>query len=135
MSQSTDFSRFFRSVAALLLLTFSSQTFAAEAILVINRVAADQYAVVRAPGTTPMGNDVIIKTKYCHEYSRNEDAVLVSAQDGGENALLFASGAQCEVVGVTKASDRNFNIIDFLIQIGLMALNAKTRAIPVPKRN
>lgn len=119
----------------LLMLTFGSQTFAAEAILVVNRVATDHYAVVRAPGTTPIGNDVVIKTKYCHEYSRNEDAVLVSAQDGSENALLFASGAQCEVVAVTKESDRSFNLIEFLIQVGLMALTGKSRAAPKPKRN
>jgi hypothetical protein len=135
MSQSTDLSRFYRAVAATLVVALSSQSFAAEAILVVNRVATDQYAVVKAPGTTPIGNDVVIKTKYCHEYSRNEDAVLVSAQDGGENALLFASGAQCEVVAVTKASDRNFNLIDFLVQLGLMALTGKNRATPTPKRN
>ena len=136
MSQSTDFSRFLRVCAAVVLSTFSLQCVADEAYIVITRVAADQYAVVRAPGTTPIGkDDIVIKTKYCYEYSRNEEAVLTSKEDGGENALMFASGAQCEVVAVSKSSDSSFNLFDFLIQLGLLALTGKTRAKPTPKRN
>jgi hypothetical protein len=135
MSQSPDFSRFLRTAAVIVLTTFSLQCVAEEAILVVNRVAADEYAVVRAPGTTPIGkDDIVIKTKYCHEYSYNEDVVLTSKEDGGENALLFASGAQCEVVAVSKKSDNSFNLLDFLIQLGLLALTGKGRAKPVPKR-
>ncbi len=135
MSQSTDFPRFLRVCAAVVLATFSLQCFAEEATIVINRVGQDQYAVVRAPGTTPISkDDIVIKTKYCYEYSRNEDAILTSKEDGGENALFFASGAQCEVVAVSKASDSSFNLFDFLIQLGLLALT-KGRVTPKPKRN
>jgi hypothetical protein len=134
MSQSTDFSRFLRVASAVVLTTFSMQCIAEEVIIVVNRIGADQYAVVRAPGTTPIGkDDIVIQTKYCHEYSYNEDAVLTSKEDGGENALLFASGAQCEVVSVSKKSDNSFNLIDFLIQIGIM-LATKGLVKPVPKR-
>ena len=66
-----------------------------------------------------MGNGtIVIKTKYCHEYVRDEEAILQTSEDGGENALLFATGAYCEVVGVNKEKRPQLRrVIDFLIDL------------------
>lgn len=101
-------------VAASVLVSFSSASLAQDATIRVTRKATDQYAVAKS--------EVVISTKYCHEYARDEEAVLMSRQDGAENALLFASGAQCEVVAATKPNDSKFNLLDFLIQLGLMVL-------------
>ena len=69
---------------------------------------------------------------------RDEEAVLQTSEDGAENALLFATGAYCEVVGVNKAEDRTYGLIDFLFDLGLMLLNRATGGVtpkPMPKRN
>ena len=77
-----------------------------------------------------MGNGtIVIKTKYCHEYVRDEEAILQTSEDGGENALLFATGAYREVVGVNKENDRSYGVIDFLIDLGLMLLNKATGGV------
>lgn len=104
-----------------------------QATLRITRKAADEYAVANVGNGT-----IVIKTKYCHEYVRDEEAVLQTSEDGSENALLFATGAYCEVVGVNKENDRSYGLLDFLIDVGLMLLNKATGGItpkPMPKRN
>lgn len=116
-------------VAGLLILTFTSACLSQEATIRVTRKAEDQYAVSKT--------DIVITTKYCHEYSRDEEAVLTSRDDGAENALLFASGAQCEVVAATKPDDSKFSLLDFLIQLGLMVLTKGASGLPkpMPKRN
>jgi hypothetical protein len=104
-----------------------------QATIRVTRKATDEYAV------NSLGNGtIVIKTRYCHEYVRNEEALLQTREDGAENALLFATGAYCDVVGVTKADDRSYGLLDFLVDLGLMLLNKATRGltpIPMPKRN
>ncbi len=107
-----------------------SQTISQEATIRVTRKAADQYAVE--------GSKITITTKYCHEYVRNEDAIMTTRAEGSENALLFATGAQCEVISAIKADDSTFSLLDFLIQLGLMIATKGllgSPAIPMPKRN
>jgi hypothetical protein len=108
------FFRFNRVVALTLLVTFTSASLAQEATIRVTRKDRDQYAVSKT--------EVVITTKYCHEYARDDEAVLTTRQDGADNALLFSSGAQCEVVSASKPNDSKFNLLDFLIQLGLMVL-------------
>ncbi|MEO7253930.1 MAG: hypothetical protein ABIZ64_06785, partial [Casimicrobium sp.] len=93
-----------RIVAATLIVTLAtpplalfaqSQTISQEATIRVTRKATDQYAVE--------GTKVTITTKYCHEYVRNEEAIMTTRAEGSENALLFATGAQCEVISAVKA--------------------------------
>jgi len=120
---------FKKSVAALLMLTFTSAALSQQAAIRVTRKAEDQYAVSKT--------DIVITTKYCHEYSRDEEAILTSREEGAENALLFASGAQCEVIAATKPDDSKFSLLDFLIQLGLMVLTKGASGLPkpMPKRN
>jgi len=120
---------FKKSVAALLMLTFTSAALSQQATIRVTRKAEDQYAVSKT--------DIVITTKYCHEYSRDEEAILTSREEGAENALLFASGAQCEVIAATKPDDSKFSLLDFLIQLGLMVLTKGASGLPkpMPKRN
>ncbi len=107
-----------------------SQTISQEATIRVTRKATDQYTVD--------GSKITITTKYCHEYVRNEEAILTTRAEGGENALLFATGAQCEVISASKADDSKFSLLDFLIQLGLMIATKGllgSPAIPMPKRN
>lgn len=107
-------------------------TQANQATIRVTRKAADEYSVANVGNGT-----IVVKTKYCHEYVRDEDAVLQTNEDGGENALLFATGASCEVVGVSKANDRSYGLLDFLFDLGLLLLNKATGGItpkPMPKR-
>jgi len=110
-----------------------AQNQANTATLRITRKAADEYSVGN------VGNGTItIKTKYCHEYVRDDEAVLQTSEDGGDNALLFATGAMCDVVAVTNTADRSYGLLDFLIDLGLMLLNKATGGVtpkPMPKRN
>jgi hypothetical protein len=108
------FFRFNRLVALTLLVTFTSASLAQEATIRVTRKDRDQYAVSKT--------EVVITTKYCHEYARDDEAVLTTRQDGADNALLFSSGAQCEVISASKPNDSKFNLLDFLIQLGLMVL-------------
>ena len=78
-------------------------------------------------------SEVVITTKYCHEYSRDEEALLTTRAEGAENALLFASGAQCEVISATKPEDSSFSLLDFLIQLGLMIATKGALGSPTPK--
>jgi hypothetical protein len=117
--------RFTRVVAATMLLAFTSASLAQEATIRVTRKAKDQYAVSKS--------DVVITTKYCHEYARDDEAVLSTRQDGADNALLFATGAQCEVIAASKPSDSKFDLLDFLVQLGLMILTKGATGIPVPK--
>ena len=127
-------SSFTRIVATTLItaLTLPSvSAFAQEATIRVTRKATDQYAVSKS--------DIVITTKYCHEYVRDEEAVLTTRQDGADNALLFASGAQCEVIAAVKPNDSKFNLLDFLIQLGLMiatkgVLGSVSNPLPMPKR-
>ena len=128
-----------RIVAATLIITLAmpplslfaqAQTINQEATIRVTRKAADLYAVE--------GTKITITTKYCHEYVRNDDAVLTTRAEGSENALLFATGAQCEVISATKADDSRFSLLDFLIQLGLMIATKGllgSPTIPMPKRN
>ena len=118
-----------RCVAALLLVTFTSASLAQQATIRVTRKATDQYAVSKS--------EVVITTKYCHEYSRDEEAILTTRDEGADNALLFASGAQCEVIAATKPDDSKFDLLDFLIQLGLMVLTKGATGLPKPmmKRN
>lgn len=102
---------------------------AQQATIRVTRVALDKYAVSKS--------DVVITTKYCHEYSRDEEALLTTRAEGAENALLFASGAQCEVISATKPEDSSFSLLDFLIQLGLMIATKGVLGSPkpTPKRN
>ena len=114
-----------RGVAALLLVTFTSASLAQEATIRVTRKATDQYAVSKS--------EVVITTKYCHEYSRDEEAIMTTRSEGAENALLFASGAQCEVIAASKPDDSKFDLLDFLIQLGLMVLTKGATGLPKPK--
>ncbi len=114
-----------RCIAGVLLVTFTSASLAQQATIRVTRKATDQYAVSKS--------DVVITTKYCHEYSRDEEAILTTREEGAENALLFASGAQCEVIAASKPDDSKFDLLDFLIQLGLMVLTKGATGIPVPK--
>ena len=128
-----------RIVAATLMITMASPplslfaqvpTFSQEATIRVTRKATDQYAVE--------GSKITITTKYCHEYVRNEEAVMTTRAEGAENALLFATGAQCEVISAVKADDSKFSLLDFLIQLGLMIATKGllgNPVIPMPKRN
>ena len=128
-----------RAVAATLIVTLATtplslfaqaQTINQEALIRVTRKATDQYAVE--------GSKITITTKYCHEYVRNDEAVLTTRAEGAENALLFATGAQCEVISATKADDSKFSLLDFLIQLGLMIATKGllgSPTIPMPKRN
>ena len=118
-----------QSVASLLLVTFTSASLAQQATIRVTRKGTDQYAVSKS--------EVVITTKYCHEYSRDEEAILTTREEGADNALLFASGAQCEVIAATKPDDSKFDILDFLIQLGLMVLTKGATGLPKPvmKRN
>ena len=114
-----------RWVASLLLVTFTSASLGQEATIRVTRKATDQYAVSKS--------EVVITTKYCHEYSRDEEAILTTRAEGAENALLFASGAQCEVVAASKPDDSKFDLLDFLIQLGLMVLTKGATGLPKPR--
>ena len=128
-----------RIVAATLIVTMASPplllfaqapTISQEATILVTRKATDQYAVE--------GSKITITTKYCHEYVRNEEAVMTTRAEGAENALLFATGAQCEVISAVKADDSKFSLLDFLIQLGLLIATKGllgNPVIPMPKRN
>lgn len=118
-----------QAVATLLIVTFTSASLAQEATIRVTRKATDQYSVSKT--------DIVITTKYCHEYARDEEAILTTREEGAENALLFASGAQCEVIAASKPDDSKFSLLDFLIQLGLMVLTKGASGLPkpMPKRN
>lgn len=102
--------------------------------ITVNRIAPDAYMVVKAPNTKP--NTVVLQTKYCHAYPRNEEAIFVTAEEQhGEAAILFASGEQCEVIAVKKDGERSYGLLDFLVELGLAYLTRGTvqRATPTPK--
>ena len=110
---------------SLTLLAQTRTTISQEATIRVTRKAADQYAVERSK--------VTITTKYCHEYVRDEEAILTTRAEGAENALLFATGAQCEVISAVKADDSKFSLLDFLIQLGLMIATKGILGSPIPK--
>ena len=123
-----------RLIAATLMVTLTassasvlaqSQSISQEATIRVTRKATDQYAV--------SNSKITITTKYCHEYVRDDEAVLTTRAEGSENALLFATGAQCEVVNAVKADDSKFALLDFLIQLGLMIATKGILGSPIPK--
>ena len=73
MQNSPFMTRFNRWVAALLLVTFTSASLAQEATIRVTRKATDQYAVSKS--------EVVITTKYCHEYSRDDEFRPLRAAD------------------------------------------------------
>jgi hypothetical protein len=124
---------FFRGVAALTLALFSAQLLAQEVTIVVNRIANDRYEVVKAKDLKP--GELILSTKYCHAYARNEEALFLTREDqnGDAAVIYFASGDQCEVVKVDKTSDANFSLIDFLIQLGLALTGKNSNNTPTAK--
>ncbi len=95
-----------------------------QAAVGVTRLERDRYQVVKT--------DIIVHTKHCHAYTRGEEAIITTREQGEENLIYFANGDVCEIVQVERPSDRRFALLDFLIQLGLLAANAK--GIPVPKR-
>jgi len=93
----------------------------------VTRIERDRYRVEKS--------DIVVHTRYCHAYARREDALITSRDEGMENMIYFAGGDVCEIVSVERPSDRRFALIDFLIQIGLMAATkGAAGVVPVPKR-
>jgi hypothetical protein len=127
---------FYRAVAVATLSTFTAQVFALQANIVVNRIDADRYLVVKGENMKP--NQVEIRTKYCHAYPHNEEALVVTAEETYDKAaVLFASGDECEVVSVIDKSRSDFSLIDFLLQLGIAYATkgaVKPTAKPVPKR-
>jgi hypothetical protein len=121
-----------RTVAATTLALFSLQVFAQDVTIIVNRIAADRYEVVKAKDVKP--GEVFLQTKYCFAYARNEEALFLSREEqNGEAAMIyFASGDQCEVVKVDKTTDANFSLIEFLIQLGIV-LASKGTVTPTAK--
>lgn len=121
-----------RFIAFLMIASLSMPSFAfTDLTITVNRIAPDAYMVVKAPNTK--ANSVVLQTKYCHAYARNEEAIFVTAEEQhGEAAILFASGDQCEVIAVKKDDDRSFGLLDFLVQLGLTYLT-KGAITPTPR--
>lgn len=43
------------------------------------------------------GSKLIIKTKYCYEYTYGEDAILIYDKYSYSNQLVFSNGTKCDV--------------------------------------
>lgn len=123
---------FRRAIAATTLALFSLQVFAQDVTIVVNRIAADRYEIVKARNVKP--GEVILQTKFCHAYARNEEALFLTREEqNGEAAVIyFASGDQCEVIKVDKTTDADFSLIQFLIELGLM-IGTKGAITPTAK--
>ena len=122
-------------IAILTMCACAAPSFAwVDTTITVNRIAPDAYMVVKAPNTKP--NTVVLQTKHCHTYARNEEAIFVTEEEQhAEAAILFASGDQCEVIGVKKDGERSYGLLDFLVELGLTYLTRGTvqRAKPTPK--
>lgn len=107
---------------------FSQQLPSGEyATVPVTRVERDRYRVERT--------DILVHTRHCHAYARKEDALITTRAEGMENMIYFAGGDVCEIVHVERPSDRRFALIDFLIQLGLMAATkGAAGVVPMPKR-
>ncbi len=121
---------FSRVVAALTLAMFTTQVVAQDVTITVNRLAADRYEVVKGKNVKP--GELILQTKYCYVFARNEEAIFLTREDqNGEAAVIyFASGDQCEVVKVDKTTDADFSLIDFLIQLGLLLTGKGSNKTP-----
>jgi hypothetical protein len=126
--------RFLRFVACAVLALFSFQVFAQDVTIVVDRLGKDKYAVVKGKNLRP--GEIILETKYCHAYARNEEALFLSREDqnGEAAAIYFSSGDQCEVVKVDNTTDSSFSLIDLLIQLGMLAATKGKTPIAKPKR-
>ncbi|MFN3631084.1 MAG: hypothetical protein ACK4XK_13685 [Casimicrobiaceae bacterium] len=97
------------------------------ATVAVTRVERDRYQVEKT--------DILVHTRYCHAYARKEEALITTRDQGMENMIYFAGGDVCEIVHVERPSDRRFALIDFLIQLGLMAATKGAAGVlPMPKR-
>lgn len=107
---------------------FSQQLPSGEyATVPVTRIERDRYKVEKT--------DILVHTRYCHAYARKEDALITTRAEGMENMIYFAGGDVCEIVHVERPSDRRFALIDFLIQLGLMAATkGAAGVVPMPKR-
>lgn len=47
-------------------------------------------------------NKILIKTKYCYEYTYGEDAILVYEKGSYSNKLVFENGTSCDVESVSS---------------------------------
>ncbi len=93
----------------------------------VTRIERDRYKVEKT--------DILVHTRYCHAYARKEDALITTREQGLENMIYFAGGDVCEIVHVERPSDRRFALIDFLVQLGLMAATkGAAGVVPMPKR-
>jgi hypothetical protein len=125
---------FLRIVAGALLAAFSLQVFAQDVTITVDRLGKDQYAVVKGKNLKP--GEIILQTKYCHAYAKNEEALFLTReeQNGDAAMIYFASGDQCEVVKVDNTTDSSFSLIDLLIQLGMLAATKGKTPIAKPKR-
>lgn len=47
-------------------------------------------------------NKILIKTKYCYEYTYGSDAILVYERGSYSNKLVFDNGTSCDVESVSS---------------------------------
>jgi hypothetical protein len=47
-------------------------------------------------------NKILIKTKYCYEYTYGDDAILVYERGSYSNKLVFENGTSCDVESVSS---------------------------------
>ncbi|MCS6997382.1 MAG: hypothetical protein NZ533_10650 [Casimicrobiaceae bacterium] len=93
----------------------------------VTRIERDRYQIEKT--------DIIVHTRYCHAYARREQALITTRAEGMENLIYFAGGDVCEIVEVERPSDRRFGLLDFLVQLGLLAASKATGGlVPMPKR-
>jgi hypothetical protein len=125
---------FLRCVAGSVLAAFSLQLWAQDVTIVVDRLGKDKYAVVKGKNLKP--GELILETKYCHAYARNEEALFLTReeQNGDAAMIYFATGDQCEVVKVENTTDSSFSLIDLLIQLGMIAATKGKTPIAKPKR-
>ena len=47
-------------------------------------------------------NKILIKTKYCYEYTYGDDAILIYDKYSYDNKLVFDNGTSCDVESVSS---------------------------------
>ena len=47
-------------------------------------------------------NKILIKTKYCYEYTYGDDAILIYEKYSYDNKLVFENGTSCDVESVSS---------------------------------
>lgn len=81
------------------------------AILSTN-VLAEVYSVYVKRDDSNLYRDssgVYIETRYCHEYTYGDDAVLKYEEGSYDNKIIFSSGAECQVKSLFNASTSAFS--------------------------